>query len=555
MTASARALCAGLLLVGLGCDGSIGMREPQPEPEQPAFEPQPGPLRRLTATEYRNTVRDLFGPDIVVPSALEEDQRPDEHGLVAVGVSTFSVSSAGVQKYEDAAYSLAEQALVQAEDPAAFVGCTPGGTVDGACASRFLERFGRRAWRRPLSPAERDRLVAIADDAAERTGDFHQGLVYAVATVLQSPNFVFRAEVGKPSPTRAGWNELTDYELATRLSYLLWSTTPDDALLDAVAAGDLTTPAGLEAEVRRMLEDPKARQGLRAFFDDMLILDKLLETSEIQKDPTVFLHYNAEVGPSAREETLRFLEDLVFEREGSWGEAFTSRRTFIDRTLASIYAVPAPAREGFGAYEFPAEAGRRGILGHVSFLIANSNRATSSATKRGAYIRQVLLCQPIPPPPPDVDTALEPSSPSAPTLRDRVARHLQDPTCASCHQLMDPLGLGLENFDALGRWRTTENDVTIDPSGYLNDGVAFDDAAGLAEVLADSDLAHDCLVRTLYRYGTGHHEVASESAALRDLQRSFEASDLNVKALLLALATSDALRFVLPPSDAAEVME
>ena len=542
-------LWAGLAL-SLGCDGSIGERQPPPAPAEPEYAPHAGPLRRLSQAEYRHTVVDLLGEGVVPPSALEEDARPGgEHGLVAIGVSTFAVSSAGVQKYEDAAYSLAAQALVQREDPSAFVGCRPGGVVDGGCADQFIRHFGRRAWRRPLTPEERTRLVAIASEAAERLGDFHEGLAFAVATVLQSPNFIFRAEVGRPSATRPGYNELTPWEIATRLSYLLWSTTPDDALLDAAATGALATNEGLEEEARRMLADPKAHQGLRAFFDDMLVLDRLLDAGAIQKDPTVFLHYNAEVGPSAREETLQFLEDLILDRDAPWGEAFTSRRTFIDRTLASIYAVPAPSRQGFGLFEHPESTGRRGLLGQIGFLIANSNRATSSATKRGAYIREVLLCQPIPPPPPDVNTALEPSSSEAPTLRDRVARHLEDPSCAGCHQLMDPLGLGLENFDAIGRYRDTENGVRIDASGYLNDGASFEDSAGLGDALADSQVARDCLVRTLFRYGTGHVEVASETAALHDLERQFAASDYRVKSLLLALATSDAFRFVLPPSN------
>lgn len=529
-----------------GCDGSIGMVEPD-EVEPPAYEPEPGPLRRLSSVEYEHTIEDLFGEAVVPPSRLPADKRPGgEFGLVAVGMSTFALSGSGARAYEEAAYSVAEQAMA-AEDRDVFIGCTPGGVTDDACVERFARVFGRRAWRRPLSSAERERVVAIAHDAAVRLDDFHDGLEFAIAYLLQSPFFLYRTEVGTPSETHPDWHELTDWELATRLSYLLWSGPPDDALLDATAAGELATPEGIETQVRRMLADDKARRGIRAFFDDMLLLERLLNEELVGKDPETFLHYNADVPPSAREETLRFVEDLVLDRDADYGEMFTARRTFIDRTLASVYAVPAPSRDGFGLHEHPEDSHRRGILGQLSLLMGHSNKTTSSATKRGAYLRRVLMCQPIPPPPPDIETTL-PEASDAPTLRERVAKHLEEPACAGCHELMDPLGLSLENFDAIGRFRTTENGATIDASGYLDDRT-FENSVGLAETLARSETTSRCLVRTLYRYGTGHAERPSETAVLMDLHDQFLASGRSVQSLLIALATSDGFRLVAPPAE------
>ncbi len=535
-----------LLASLLGCDGNIGSVEP-PEVEPPPYEPQPGPLRRLAAHEYRHTIEDLFGDMVVPPASLPADERPGgEFGLIAVGVSTFALSGSGARSYEEAAYAVAEQAMASDERDA-FIGCTPGGVTDDACVDQFVRTFGRRAWRRPLSTDERQRIVAIAHDAAVRLDDFHGGLEFAIAYLLQSPYFIYRAEVGSPSESNPGWYELSDWEVATRLSYLLWSGPPDDALLDATAAGELGTPEGIEAQVHRMLEEEeKTRRGIRAFFDDMLLLERLLNEELVAKDPEQFLHYNADVPPSAREETLRFAEDIVL-RDADYGEMFTGRRTFIDRTLASVYAVPAPSREGFGLYEIPEDSDRRGILGQLSLLMGYSNKTTSSATKRGAYLRRVLMCQPIPPPPPDIETTL-PTASDAPTLRQRVARHLEEPVCAGCHNLMDPLGLSLENFDAIGRYRTEENGETIDASGYL-DGRDFEDTPGLGRALAASETTSRCLVRTMYRYGTGHAERPAETAILRDLHEQFLESGRSVQTLITALATSEGFRLVAPPEE------
>lgn len=538
-------LSVAIVATLLGCDGSIGMVEPE-EVEVPVYEPEPGPLRRLAAHEYRHTIEDLFGDAVVPPATLPTDKRPGgEFGLIAVGMSTFALSGAGARAYEEAAYSVAEQAMA-AENRDDFIGCTPGGVTDDGCVDQFVRTFGRRAWRRPLTSAERERVVAIANDAAVRLDDFHSGLEFAIAYLLQSPYFLYRAEIGTASEDHPGWHELTDWELATRLSYLLWSGPPDDALLDATAAGELATAEGIERQVRRMLDDEKASRGIRAFFDDMLLLERLLNADLVAKDPETFLHYNADVPPSAREETLRFAEDIVL-RDADYGEMFTGRRTFIDRTLASVYAVPAPSREGFGLHEHPEDSHRRGILGQLSLLMGHSNKTTSSATKRGAYLRRVLMCQPIPPPPPNIETTL-PEASDAPTLRERVAKHLEEPVCAGCHELMDPLGLSLENFDAIGRFRTTENGAAIDASGYL-DGRDFDDAKGLAEALAESETTSRCLVRTMYRYGTGHAEQPSETAVLRDLHDQFLASGRSVQSLIIALAKSDGFRLVAPPTE------
>jgi hypothetical protein len=338
----------------------------------------------------------------------------------------------------------------------------------------------------------------VADLAATQLGDFHEGLTYGVAALLQSPNFLYRVEYGEPDPEAPALRRLTGVELATRLAFFLWNTTPDDALLDAAETGALDTPEGLAMQAERMLEDPRARQGVRAFFDDMLHL-YLLE--DLEKDPTVFVAMNPEVGPAAREETLLGLE-AIYAEDGDYRSFYTTSRTFVDRRLAAIYNVRAPEREGFGEVELPREGGRRGFLGQVGFLAPNAHVVSSSATRRGMFLREVILCQSIPAPPAGVNTSIPEPDADARTLRERVAVHLEDPTCAGCHRLMDPIGLGLENFDGLGVWRTSDGGATIDPSGDL-DGEAFADAWELGAAVAEHPRVGTCLAETMLRYATG----------------------------------------------------
>ncbi len=513
------------------------------EPTGP-FEPAPGQMRRITQSQYGNLVHDLLGEDIVLPPSLEPDVQSG--GLFAVGSSTAGISSRGVDQYERAAFSIAEQALA-ADRRDTFLPCTPTDDADTSCMEHFVRTIGRRAWRRPLTGEEIDRLLRVGLQATAALGDIYRGFEFIVATILQSPDFLFRIEVGRDG---AEGREFTSWEVAERLSFFLWNTGPDDALLDAASRGELQGEQ-LHAWVDAMLADPRAKQGLRAFFSEMLGLDEL---DELRKDPAVFAHIGPDVGPSAREETLRLIEYLVFDQDADYRDLMTTRTTFINRKLASIYGVRSPSRDDFARFDFPEDSLRRGVLGHVSVLAAHSHFGSSSATLRGAFVRRNLMCGSIPPPPADVDTSIPPPLPGAATLRDRVARHLEDPSCAGCHRLMDPLGLGLENFDALGRIRFTDNEQTIDASGVLN-GVEFADPLELGEVIAQSEDYPLCLSRTMYRYATGHIERPSEAASLRAINQSFEASGYRVLALMRTIATSEGFLSVGDPRESLDLAD
>jgi hypothetical protein len=392
-----------------------------------------------------------------------------------------------------------------------------------------------RAWRRPLTGEELDRLVGIAAQSAEALGDFFAGFEYALAALLQSPHFVFRVELGAGAVSERRFD---DFALASRLSFFVWNTAPDQALLEAAASGALSTEAGLRVQAERLLASPRAREGLGNYFSEQLSLYKL---DALAKDPTLFEHFDTELGPDAREETLRFLLHTVFDADADFRDVMTSRESFLNPRLASLYAVPAPTLDGFRQVALPASAERAGLLSHASVLNLNAHQTSSSATLRGKFVRTVLLCQPIPPPPVNVDTSIPEPSATARTLRERVKVHLESPACASCHSLLDPIGLGLENYDAVGRWRDRDNDAPIDATGDL-DGVRFDGPSELGQAIRDHEAFAPCVVRTLARYATGRVEAPGEHVLLDDLSARFAALDYRLQPLLLEVIMSPMFR-------------
>lgn len=506
--------------------------------EPPAVSPGAPALRRLTEAQYVQTVTDLLGDGLALPTALEPDAEAE--GLLSVGNAVAAVSTLGVERYEGAAWSLAEQVVADPERRARVLDCAPATPDDAACAEAFAAGFARVAWRRTLTAAEVDRLVAVVTGVGAAAGDFEAGLTAGLAVVLQSPHFLYRREHGVPDPEQPGVRRLTGPELATRLAYTLWNTTPDADLLDAAEAGELDTVEGLRDHAERLLADERARRGLRNLYTELL---HLYELDDVDKDPTVYTHAAEELGPAAREETLRVVEHLLYDRDADLRTLFTTQTTFVDRRLAALYDIPAPSLDGFGEALLDPRGGRRGLLGHASLLMLEAHATRSSATLRGKFVRTVILCQAIPPPPGDVATTLPEPDADAPTLRERVETHLEEPSCAACHQVMDPVGLTLENFDGVGRWRDTENGAVIDASGEL-DGQALTDAWDLGGALAAHEDLGPCLTSHLYRYAVGR-SLAEGEEPLRDwLAEGLPASGWSWATLVLELVTSDGFRSV-----------
>jgi len=471
--------------------GSVSCSSPEPpiEPEEPR-------LRRLTEAQYVNSIQDVFGSSVFVPIDNEPDDR--RRGFLSVGASTASVSPRGVERFEQAAFTVAEQ-LMEPGLREQVLECEPSLETSDSCIDDEVERLGRFLWRRPLTSEETESVAAIARTAGQTLADPWDGFEFALAALLQSPYFLYRVELGSGGATEEYQRSFDDWELASRLSFLLWNSTPDHELLDAAEAGELSTAAGLDLQVERLLASPRARDGMKAWFGDLM---RLADLADLYKDSNVFLHMSDSLGDSASEETLRFFEHLAFDEEGDLRDLATSRTTYVNREMAALYEVRAPERDGFGLLEFPSDSPRQGLLGQASFLLQASHPVSTSPTLRGKFVREVILCQTISPPLAEVDTSIPPVTEEALTLRDRVAQHLNDSGCAGCHNPMDNIGLGLENFDGIGRYRTHDNGGLIDSSGRVDED-EFTDPTELAALLRQHDDFAACLVKSFVRYANG----------------------------------------------------
>jgi hypothetical protein len=484
------------------------------DPGQPeaAFEPAAARLHLLTTEQYRNSLADLLGT-----SARDVDLVGDvlEHGFSTVGATTLSPSERGVLAFDDAARSLAGKALADDAGKKRLVPCTPSGAGDAACARKFIETFGRRVFRRPLTNDETERLAGVFMKVSGATNSFWTGIENVTVALLASPKFLYQVEVGEDDPTNPERRRLTDHELAARLSFFLGNSTPDDALLDAAGDGALSNANDLREHVDRLVGSERARQALGQFFGELYVLPG----ERIEKDPVIFpkAAKHPTLGASMRAETMTLINDLLFEQEADVGAILDSEQTYIDAPLADLYGLPSPGG-GLRKVDLPAAGPRAGILTHGSLLAGQSKIDSTIPTRRGEFIREKFLCQEIPPPPPDAEMQLPERVGQMVTQRQKLAQHAQAPACASCHNKLDPLGLALERFDAIGAYRETEDGAVIDTTGEL-DGVEFADARGLGRALREHPDIHSCLTRQLYRYATGHHEEPGEEPAIERLTK------------------------------------
>ena len=412
-----------------GADLAAAMKYSEAGQQAVAAAPQ-AVLRRLTHSQYNNTVRDLLG-DQTAPA----NQFPPEDF-----VSGFkdqydgqNLSPLLAEAYSTAAEKLARNAFRNG-DSHRLIPCK----ASAGCRDQFIRGFGLRAFRRPLDAGELKRYAALF----ARETDFTKGAQLVVEAMLQSPNFLFRLdETANPQ-----WKP---YATASRLSYAVWDSMPDADLMNAAARGELATPSGFEKMARRMLLDPRAHQALDEYVSQWLRFDRILTSS---RDRRRYPKFNRETAVAMTEEARHFIADLVWN-DRNFMDAFTANYGFVNADLAAIYGVPAPARE-FERVAFPAESERAGLLGQVLFLALAAKPDDTSLTGRGLFVREQFLCQHVPPPPAGVNTNLLPSTEAHPqTNRERMSDHVSNPTCATCHNLIDPIGFGFEKFDAVGARR------------------------------------------------------------------------------------------------------
>jgi Protein of unknown function (DUF1588)/Protein of unknown function (DUF1592)/Protein of unknown function (DUF1585)/Protein of unknown function (DUF1595)/Protein of unknown function (DUF1587) len=521
-------------------------------PSEPATGGGPPEIRRLTESQYRQSIADIFGEDIKIAGRFEPDIRAE--GLLAVGTAKVTVTPAGFEQYDAMAHRIAAQA-VDEKHRDRLVGCKPADAhaPDDACAAGFLKSAGLRLFRRPLTDDELKGDVAVAHASAETLGDFYGGLAYGLAGLLAAPEFLFRAETAEADPDHPGQGRLDAWSMASRLSFLLWDAGPDPELLAAAQDGGLHDPAKLAAQVDRLLASPRLQAGVRAYFADMLQFDGF---DALAKDSTIYPKFSLKVANDAREQTLKTITDFVVTGRGDYRDLFNSRKTVLTRNLGLVYRVPVEARTGWEDHEFPADDPRAGLLTQISFLALHSHPGRSSATLRGKAIRELLLCEPVPMPPANVNFAIvqDTGNPKYKTARERLSAHRTDAVCAGCHKIMDPVGLALENFDGAGQYRMTENGAPIDASGDL-DGTAFKDAAGLGQAMHDNPATTACLVSGVYRYATGRTVQPGEADYLAWLKGRFAADGYRIPDLLRRVALSDAFYRIAPANKAEPVKE
>ena len=469
---------------------------------------------RLTAEQYRNSIRDIFGDSIeITGNAIAAGVR--EAGLMAVGGRRLTLSSSEVESYEVLALDVASQVMSPSRRNT-LIPCRPENenVFDGDCAREFISTVGFHLFRRSLSEYEIGSYSAMASKATESLGGFYIGLQAALVGMMVSPDFLFRIERSVPSQETPGIRRLDAWSRASRLSFFLWNTTPSPALLQAVQSGELMFEAGLDEQVQQMIASPRIEDGLRAFFSDMLAFDRF-DTLDI--DTTLYPKFTKNVEDEAREQTLRTIADHLLEQDVDYRDLFDSRKTFLTPALAALYGVPISIRQEMGGlvpwvpYEYPEDHIRVGLLGQATFLSLFSHPGASSPTLRGKAVREHLLCQTIPPPPGDVDFSLvrDTDNPEFRTARDRLTEHRNNPTCAGCHTLMDPIGLALEIFDASGVFRNMENGALIDTSGQWL-GQEYSDARELTLMLKKDPTLTSCLVQRAYNYGTAREPTPSE---------------------------------------------
>ena len=532
--------------------------KPQPTPQQRALlqdwiergalgldpaNPDPGrvTVRRLNREEYRNTVRDLTG----VEFSVQEHFPPDDtgYGFDTIG-DVLNLSPIHMEKYIEAAQSIVDRAFTP--ENALRRAIFPEGPLPGDAAALevymrgTIRFFADRALRRPVDEPTLDRLCAMG--AAE--GGFPEGVKRAMVALLASPRFIFRAEI-QPEPNNPGRVVLLDeYALASRLSYFLWSSTPDPELLLLAGRGQLR--AQLRPQVERMLQDGRSSRFVRNFVGQWL-QSRDVETVPIQARVVLGLQkqddsdkvFSAKLRSAMREETERLFQHVLRNKLPA-EELFTASYGFLNETLAAFYGIRGVKGAEFQRMDFPEGVHRRGVLGQGTFLVVTSNPTRTSPVKRGQFVLENLLGAPAPPPPPNIPPLEGGGKAGKKSMRQLMELHRADALCASCHARMDPIGLALEEFNAIGQYRHAGEGEPIDTAGQLVTGEKFNNVEELIQLLGTTR-KHDfyrCLSEKLLTYAIGRGLEASDISNVRGLVASMEAQGGSLSALLQAVVES-----------------
>jgi hypothetical protein len=498
-----------------------------------AFRPAPGTMHRLTTAQYANTIADVFGTDVRAVGPLEEDETSEL--FRSIGAAKVGTSAAGVERYQDAALAIAEQVVANRARYPWLAGCAPEAPSD-PCVAKAIETIGLRLWRRPLGAEEVKRYAAIVGADGTGKDKVEAGLKHAIAGLLQSPQFLYLVTVGEDDPA-TGFRRFTGQELASRLAYFLWSSTPDPELLEAAGSGKLATRGGIEAEVARMIGKPRARSVASRFLLDLWNVSRLEEES---KDRRVYPAWSAQLLGAYQRELEMTVEDVAFGRDVDVRELLDGRESYVNADLAKIYGISG-ASSAFARTALP--TARSGLLTAGAVLAANSPAERSSPTQRGVFVLERILCTHVPPPPADANNAALPEPPKGQTrtVRERLEQHRADPACAGCHALFDPVGVAFEHFDGIGAYRSSDGGRPVDAAGSI-DGRTLASARDLGTFLRGDARPLACLARHLYAFATGHEVTPGEEGLAEALGDLFAGAGGKLRPLLAGVAASNGFR-------------
>jgi len=500
------------------------------------------PIRRLTRFEYNNTVRDLLG-DTTDPA----DVLPPEEEVAGFNNQAAALTSSDllIEQYMKVAEDVGARAVLDID--ALLPECDPGLDGNDTCALSFIQDFGRRTFRRPLSQTETERLKSVFDWAVNDPdlGRFEDGIQVVIEATLQSPSFLYRPELGGETPVEGDVVPFTSWEMATKLSYMLWNTMPDAALFAAAEADQLTTKEQIAAQATRMLDDDKARDLIRNFHTQWLLLTHL---DSVTKDTNVYPAFNGSLRPLWTEEIQAFVEHVILEGDGSLRTLLTANYSFMNEELASFYGDDVTdAVTGPEFRQVQLDPNRRaGFLTSAGLMATHANVNQSSPVFRGKFIREQLMCNTLPLPPNDLviePPELDPEK----TTKEQFEEIGANPACAGCHTLMNPIGFIFENYDGTGQWRDQQNGKDIDATGEVIqtddiDGV-YDGAVELASALARSTQVQECVSSQWFRFAYNRTVTSEDSCSVEQLNDVFRSSDFNIRALLVALTQTNAFLY------------
>jgi hypothetical protein len=512
------------------------------------------PLRRLTAEQYRNTVRQLLGV-----TEVGADLPVDEGTAGFFGNTIAPVSELHLEKYGRAAELVARSVVARAGNllPCA---ASPAPSEELACATRFIERFGRRSYRRPLTDEEKTTLLGVYQ-AGQATSGFQGGIRLVLEALLQSPHFLYLIE---PPPPGAGSAPvpLSPYALASRLSYFMWNSTPDETLLAAAQNNQLRTREQIAAQTLRLMGHPRFRNTVGSF--TMQWLD-LTELDGVEKRIKIYSLFNHQLRADMREETIRFADHVIRDGDGLLDTLLNGRFSFVNARLRELYGLPKAQTGGDGWARVDLSGRPRGgLLTQASVMTKHAHWDQPSLVLRGKLVRERLLCTVLPPPPPDVNNTLPRFDPKV-SARERFEDHRAEVSCAKCHRLIDPLGIPFEGYDGIGAERTMDGPNPIDSTSELTGTKQHDgpvkNALELSQRLAASQEVRDCVALEWFRYALGREEGPADAASLGEIREIFKQSGYRVPALVAAIPLTDSFRYQQPqtqpqsqpPAEAQEV--